>query len=30
MLFDLLKDGAINKDKLKMIKLIYDKWFVDM
>jgi hypothetical protein len=25
MLFDLLKDGATNKDKVKMIKLICDQ-----
>jgi hypothetical protein len=28
MLFDLLEDDATNKDKLKRIKQIIDKWFV--
>jgi hypothetical protein len=30
MLFDLLKGDAIDRDKLKMIKLIYDESFVGL
>jgi hypothetical protein len=30
MLFALLKDGAANKDMLKMMKQIIEEWFVGM